>query len=201
MTRRPRRVVPAVLLALVLLAAAVAVIVSLVQRLTDTREFISYDRVAAELYAIEWGETPVLVTGIVAVAFGALLLLAAILPGRALLVPLVDEEGLRAGVSRRGLRAAVRESAETVDGVTAGGVRLGRRSVKVKVQTDRVESAGTADAVCDRVSNRLREIGTRSVRRVRTSLRTPEAANSPVGGTAATPGRGQRPRPNIGGGA
>ncbi|UGT63959.1 DUF6286 domain-containing protein [Nocardia asteroides] len=201
MTRRPRRVVPAVLLALVLLAAAIAVIVSLVQRLTDTREFVSYDRVAAELYAVEWGETPVLVTGIGALTLGALLLVAAVWPGRALLVPLVDEEGLRAGVSRRGLRAAIRESAETVDGVTARGVRLGRRSVRIEARTDRVESAGTADAVCDRVSNRLREIGTRSVRRVRTSLRTPEVANSPARGTAAPLGPGQAHRTNIEGGA
>ncbi|MEV0359435.1 DUF6286 domain-containing protein [Nocardia sp. NPDC050697] len=174
MTRRPRRVVPAVLLALVLLAAAVVVIVSLVQRLTGARELVSYDRVAAELHAITWGETPVLVAGVIAAALGALLLIAALWPGRTLLVPLVDEEGLRAGVSRRGLRAAVRESAETVDGVTARGVRVRRRSVRVKAATDRVESAGTAEAVADRVSNRLREIGTRSVRRVRTSLQTPE---------------------------
>lgn len=171
--------IPAVLLALALLAAAVAVIVSLVQRLTDTREYVSYDRVAAELYATAWGETPVLVAGIVALALGALLLLAALWPGRALLVPLVDEEGLRAGVSRRGLRAAVRESAETVDGVTARGVRLRRRSVKVTASTDRVDSAGTAEAVADRVSNRLREIGTRSLRRVRTSLRTPDPVAHP----------------------
>ncbi|MFC8044568.1 DUF6286 domain-containing protein [Nocardia sp. NPDC057353] len=181
MTRRPRRVVPAVLLALVLLAAAVAVIVSLVQRLTDTREYLSYDRVATELHAIEWGEGPVLVAGVVALVLGGVLLLAAVWPGRALLVPLVDEEGLRAGVSRRGLRAAVRESAETVDGVTARGVRLRRRSVKVKASTDRVESAGTAEAVCDRVTNRLQEIGTRSVRRVRTSLRTPEVPRANIG--------------------
>ncbi len=166
--------VPAVLVALALLAAAVVLIVSLVQRLTDTRELVSYDRVAVELHAIAWGEKPVLVAGVLAAALGALLLVAALWPGRALLVPLAGEEGLRAGVSRRGLRAAVRESAETVDGVTARGVRLRRRSVQVEASTDRVESAGTAEAVADRVSKRLHEIGTSSVRRVRTSLRTPD---------------------------
>lgn len=173
MTRRPRRVTPAVLVALVLLGISVAVVVSLVQRLAGAREFVSYDRVARELHAIEWGEGPVLIGGAIALALGLVLLLAALWPGRPVVIPLTADDGIRAGVSRGGLRAAVRGSAETVDGVTARKVRLHRRSVRVRAATDRIESAGIADAVCERVTQRLQEIGTRSVRRVRTSLRGP----------------------------
>ncbi|MGY2062279.1 DUF6286 domain-containing protein, partial [Nocardia gipuzkoensis] len=88
MRRSPRRVIPAVLVALVLLAACVTVVVSLIQRLTGATEFISYDGVMNRLHEISWADSRGLAAGVAGAAVGLVLLGLAVLPGRSILVPL-----------------------------------------------------------------------------------------------------------------
>ncbi|MBF6210210.1 hypothetical protein IU433_00210 [Nocardia puris] len=170
MIRRPRRAVPAALLALLLLAGCVAVGVWAGQRLAGTREYVSYDRIATELHGITWNEVPVLIAGIAAVVVGLLLLAVAVLPGRALLLPLAEEQGLRGGVTRSGLRTALQETATGMDGVRKARIKVKRKGVKVSAHTDRAQSEGMADAVCDLLTRRVQEIGPQPVRRVRASV-------------------------------
>ncbi|MBL1076418.1 hypothetical protein JK358_18635 [Nocardia sp. 2] len=104
MIRRPRRVGTATALAAALLALSVATIVSLVQRLSGARQFVSYDTVATRLHDIHWGDTVVLTAGIIVAALGLLLLALALTPGRAVVVPLEPMDGSDAGIDRRSLR-------------------------------------------------------------------------------------------------
>lgn len=174
MSRRPRRVVPAVLVALTLVGACVAVGVALVQRLIGVREYVSYDRVARELHALTWDEPQVLVAGIAAAVIGALLLMAALLPGRARVLPLTGSrpDGIDAGIRRRDLRALLRHSAAEVEGVVSARVRIRRDRALAIVRTDRRSHEDMAAAVCSALSERVQEVGA-SVRRVRARVHGP----------------------------
>ncbi|MBF6086874.1 DUF2964 family protein [Nocardia cyriacigeorgica] len=175
MIRRPRRTWPAIVIAVVVLAACVAVTVSLVQRLTGTKEYVSYDSVAGELHGITWNELPVLIGGIVALLIGVVLLVIALLPGRAKVLPLTgSDDGIQAGVSRSGLRTLLRSSAGRVDGVTSARVKVRRDTVTVIARTDRHDNAGLADAICATVTDRVHQLG-RPVKRVKAKLHAPEA--------------------------
>ncbi|MEU7477811.1 DUF6286 domain-containing protein [Lentzea sp. NPDC042327] len=153
MTRRSRRSLPAVLVALVLLAACVLVAVCAVQLALGEPPLVSYPAVAEYLNGTRWDAREVLVAAAVAAVAGLLLVLAAVVPGRSRTAPL-DE---RTSVSRRGLRNAVRAAAR-VDGVESAAVTVGRSRVKASVHTRRTNTEGLADVVRESVRRRLAEI-------------------------------------------
>ena len=171
MRRRPRRALPAVALALALLVLCVAVAWSLVQRLTGAREYLSYGSVAARLHATAWDDRQVLIAGAAAVLAGLVLLALAVLPGRAVVVPLTGAEDFAVGVARRGLRGALRDAAQSVEGVRSARVRLHRNRVRVTVRTGYAHTASLAEAVCAAVDERIGCIGTYPAPRVSTRLR------------------------------
>ncbi|MCM6776344.1 DUF6286 domain-containing protein [Nocardia sp. CDC159] len=169
MIRRPRRIVPAVIVALALLAGSVAVAVSLIQRLSGAKEFVSYDAVASRLHDTTWASGWVLGVGIGAVVVGLILLGVALWPGRAVVVPLESEDGVTAGIARRSLRAAIGDAAAAVDGVHSPRVRLGRRKVRVRGRA--AGDAGLPETVRAAVEQRLLRIAPRAFPRIETALR------------------------------
>ena len=171
MKRRPRRALPAVVLALSLLALSVAVVWSLVQRLTGTGDHLSYDSVVTRLHVTPWDDRQVLIAGAAAVLAGLVLLTLAVLPGRAVVVPLSGADDFAAGVARRGLRAALRDAAQSVEGVRSARVRLHRNRVRVTVRTGYAHTASLAEAVCAAVDERIGRIGAHPAPRVSTRLR------------------------------
>ncbi|SDH50294.1 hypothetical protein SAMN05216553_12519 [Lentzea fradiae] len=150
MIRRPRRVLPALLTALVLLAVSVVVAVSAIQLALGETPWLSYDAVAGRLHGLTWSAREVAVAGGVAVAIGVLLFLAAVVPGRARTAALDD----RTAVSVRGLRNAVRLAAQ-VDGVESAVVKANRRRVKTVVRTRRAVVGGLGDTVRAAVEDRV----------------------------------------------
>ncbi|WP_280399968.1 DUF6286 domain-containing protein [Nocardia carnea] len=174
MIRRSRRTVPAVLVALAVAAGCVAVIVSLAQRSAGVREYLSYDTVARELHATTWGDRQVLVAAVALLVAGALLLLAAVLPGRARMLPVESGNGMDAGVPAGDLRALLRTAAKTVDGVNSAHIALRRGTVRAVVDTDFHRGhAEIADEVCTVLNNRIQELG-RPARRVQVRVKGPE---------------------------
>ncbi|GAA5060137.1 DUF6286 domain-containing protein [Nocardia callitridis] len=174
MIRRPRRVVLATLVAVVLLALSVAVAVSLIQRLVGAGQFLSYDTVAGWLHGATWNQTVVLVVGAIAAAVGLVLLLVALWPGKPVVLALAPEGEVSAGVSRQGLRTALRSTAHQVDGIESARIRLRRKSIKVFARSDRTDYDGLADVVCDTLTQRVQQIGPPSIRRVRAKLSGPK---------------------------
>lgn len=171
MRRRPRRAAPSTALALVLLALCIAVIWSVVQRLTGATEFIPYDSVVARLHATAWGDRRVLIAGVAAVLAGLVLLALAMLPGRAVVVPLSGSENFAAGVHRRGLRGSLRDAAQSVEGVRSARVRLRRNRVRVTVRTGYAHTASLSEAVCAAVDERIGRIGPHPAPQVSARLR------------------------------
>lgn len=172
MTRRSRRALPATLFALVLLAASALVAVCAIQLALGETPLVSYDLVAGRLSRTPWVAAEVLVAGAVVAGAGLVLLLAAVVPGRARTAPL-DEH---TAVSRRGLRNAMRTAAE-VDGVESATVRVARSRVKASVRTHRANTDGLADAVRQSVERRLAEIALLRTPRVVVRVKTTRSAS------------------------
>lgn len=183
MIRRSRRTLPAVLVALVLIAGCGAVIVSLAQRWASASEYLSYDTVARDLHATGWGEWPVAVAAAVLLVAGAALLVTAILPGRPRVLPLRADDGMDAGVPAGELRALLRGDAKTVDGVNSARITLRRGAARAVVDTDLHRGhTEIADEVCAVLSNRVQELG-RPVGRVQVRVKGPGKVS---GGRRAT---------------
>ncbi|MFC4127758.1 DUF6286 domain-containing protein [Nocardia rhizosphaerae] len=171
MIRRPRRVVPAVVVASVLATVAVLVVVSLVQRLAGRAELVSYDSLAARLHATTWDSGWVLAVGIAAVVLGVILLSIAVAPGRGVVVPLEAGDGIDAGITRRSLRAAIADAAQSVDGLERARIRLRRKKIQVSGHTGNPVPQ-TAAEIGTAVGARLDRIRPGHTPRLRTSLRT-----------------------------
>ncbi|MFC4377264.1 DUF6286 domain-containing protein [Nocardia halotolerans] len=170
MTRRPRRVVPAVVVALVLCVLAVLVVVSLIQRLTGAREWVSYDSIATRLHDTTWGSVWVLGVGVVIIVLGLVLLAAAALPGKPVVLALESGDGIEAGITRRSLRHALADAAGRVEGLDKTRVRLRSKKIHVAGHT-RHGIERTAQEVGEAVADRLDRIKPATVPRLRTSLR------------------------------
>lgn len=172
MNRRPRRVAPAVVVAVVLLAAAVAVAVSLIQNLSHSSEFVRYDSVATRLHDTTWHSHAVLGAGIGAVVIGVVLLAAALLPGRRVVVALEPEDGMAAGIARRSLDGALADAAASVAGLESARVRRTRKHIRVYGRAAHPDHADLEQTVDAAVSDRLARIAPRSAPPVSTHLRT-----------------------------
>lgn len=171
MRRRPSRAIPAAVLALILSAVCVIVVLSLVQSLTGARELVAWAGIENRLRETVWTDGWVAGFGIAAVLVGIVLLGLAVLPGRPVVLPLVADDGIAAGVTRRGLRTALRAAAQSVEGVHSARVALRRRKVRVVVRTSRAHPAELADAVRAAVDERIGRIGPRSSPRISLRLR------------------------------
>jgi hypothetical protein len=157
--RRPRRSIPACLTALAVLTACVLVATCAIQMLAGQPPLISYAALAQALHQAHWIDRTLALAGSVAALLGLILLLAAILPGQATILPLRDSQaGMDSGASRRSLRRTLRAAADSVDGVSATTLKLRRRKVTATVRTHRATTEGLADAVRTALERRLDQI-------------------------------------------
>jgi hypothetical protein len=173
--RRPRRSAPATLTALVILAVCVLVAAVSVQLLLGDRPWISYAAVAGRLHGLHWTDLAPAIAGGVAALLGVALLLVAVLPGRATVLPLRGD--LDSGASRRSYRSTLRVAASTVDGVSGAKLKLGRRRVKAVVTTARTNTDGLADAVRAAVEQRVGQIDPAAAPAVKVRLKTSGSAS------------------------
>ncbi|MBN6038498.1 DUF6286 domain-containing protein [Amycolatopsis sp. 195334CR] len=153
MNRRPRRSLPATVTALILLAACVLVVITVVQRLTGDQPWLDYRAIATAVHATRWTDlTTALVAG-TAATLGLVLLLAAILPGKRTVLALAGTPD--SGAARAGYRSTLRAAAANVDGISRASVTVGSRRVKVRAKTARTQLDGLAEAVAATVEQRL----------------------------------------------
>lgn len=174
MNRRPRRITPAVIVALVVLVVCVLVALSLIQNLAHTAEFVSYDSVATRLHDTTWHSYWVLGVGIGAAVIGVVLFVAAILPGRRVvepLEPLQPHEALAAGIARRSLDGALHDAAASVAGLEAARVRRSRGGIRVQGRAAHPDHEGLEQTVDAAVGARLTRIAPQSAPPVTTRLR------------------------------
>ena len=111
-----------------------------------------------------------------AVAFiGFLLIVIALIPGRARAIPLASgDDSLVIGVPRRSLRRSLGWLAEDIEGIDRAKVRTGRTSVTVRATTRLRDPAGLAERVQAVVEDRLARLDPLWPVRVRVRLRHKE---------------------------
>ncbi|MGW5701611.1 DUF6286 domain-containing protein [Amycolatopsis japonica] len=175
MKRRPRRSVPAVLVALVVLAGCVLAAAVAVQTIIGEKPWISYDAIASALHDLRWSDPLPAIAGGVVALLGLLLLVSAVVPGKPTVLPL--EGGTDSGASRRSYRSTLRTAASTVDGVSAAKLKVKRRAIVSVVTTGRTNTAGLADAVRSAIEHRLAQIGPAAVPAVRVRVKATRSAS------------------------
>lgn len=165
MTRRPRRLYPAALTALVVLAVCVLTAVSLIQQLAGHPPLVSFADLGRHLRAIRLNGSAATYAGIAAAVLGLVLLGCALVPGQPRTLPLAAAAGgdagaaPLAGVSRPGLRTALAAALLDVDGVDSARVSVRQRRVKARVRTGLTATAEVRDAVRDAAQRRLDQAG------------------------------------------
>ncbi|GHF33854.1 hypothetical protein FHX82_005335 [Amycolatopsis bartoniae] len=158
MIRRSRRSLPATVVALVGLALCALVATSAVQLLLHKSPVLDYARAAGFAHRTQWSDLPVVIGGGVLAALGLLLLAGALLPGRALVLPLGDER-VPAGAGARSMAAVLRSAAESVEGVDSAKLKLRRKKVTARVAATRLASEDLAERVRAALEDQLDRIG------------------------------------------
>ncbi|QWF80749.1 DUF6286 domain-containing protein [Amycolatopsis sp. CA-230715] len=172
MIRRPRRSLPAALVALVVLAACAFVAVSCVQYLIGERPWLTFDTAADAVRGIRWDGVPVLVAGGVVAVVGLVLLLAAVLPGKPIVLPLApSDRDETSGATRRSVHGELRQTVASVDGVSSAKVKLRTKKLTARVRTSRTVTEGLADAVSSALETRLDQIAPAKRPRVRVRVK------------------------------
>lgn len=164
MIRRPRRSVPATLVALVLLAVAVLGTIAAIQLLLGQPPIISVRTLTAPVVGRPWNDPVTITIGAVVAVIGLALLVTALLPGRPTVLPLADDPdgtGSRlteAGVSRPSLHKDLTSTVATADGVSSSRVKVRRRRVTAAVRTPAAATDGIPEQVRSLLGDRLGEI-------------------------------------------
>lgn len=161
MKRRPRRSIPAVLTAVVLLAVCVFAAVVAIQLILGQTPWISYQNISEWLHGTRWNNVVPAVAGGVAALAGLILLAAAILPGKLVVLPL--DGGTGSGASRRSYRSTLRAAASAVDGVTGTKLKVKRRKVTARIRTARTSTDGLSDAIHAAIERRLAQVAPATV--------------------------------------
>ena len=179
MIRRPRRGIPATLAALVALVACGLVAAVAIQLIAGQPPLFSYQSIAADLHRAQWRDLAVAIAGGAVALVGLVLLLTAVIPGRAMVVPLgSDDTDLVAGVSRRSLLLTLRSAASAVDGVAKVRLALRGKRVAVVAHADRTDDTGIADALRAAVHGRLDQLSPATAPTIKVRVRPARKAAS-----------------------
>lgn len=173
MIRRSRRALPASLVALVVLTSCVLLGVSCAQVVSGQRPWLPFAAMAALAATLTVSSPSVLAGACVLGVLGLLLLIAALTPGSATVLPLQPgPTQLVSGVTRGSLTTALAVAAGDVDGVDKARVRAGARRVHATVRTPLREPGPLREQVHAAISTRLTDIAPTRSPRIRVRVRT-----------------------------
>lgn len=139
MSQHPRRRVPAIIVAVAILALCGVAAAALLEQIIGRRSFIGWAGLASYGNHERFTGPVVLAVAATGAVLGVVLLVCALWPGRAAVVPVASEEPITAGVARARLRRELRAIASDVDGVSHAVVRLRRRTVTTRARTERTD--------------------------------------------------------------
>ena len=189
MTRRPRRVIPACLLALAVLALCTVTAISVLQERSHGTPLLPLHTLARQVRGLYLDDIGVVGAGIVAALLGLVLLGCALLPGRAETLALAagDRPDTAsgtpgtppvAGITRSGLRTALAATLADVDGVDAVQIQIRARRVTARVRTELTTTDTVRETVRQVAADRLSRTDLARIPdlRVRVALRQKGAA-------------------------
>ncbi len=170
MIRRPRRTLPALLVALGLLAAAVLTAISCIQLLLGQPPLLPFAELARTASGLSWHQPVVLAGAAVITLLGLMLLAAALVPGTPTVLPLAPvADQPEAGVTRPSLSRSLANAAAAVDGIDHAQVRVRDWRVTATVRTP-LGSPGLDEQVRSALAERLDDIAPARHPRIRVRL-------------------------------
>ncbi|TWF78936.1 hypothetical protein FHX44_114860 [Pseudonocardia hierapolitana] len=177
MIRRPRRTVPATIVGLVLLVAAVVVAISCIQLIAGIPPLVAFRTLAELGRDTTWNDPRVLAAGGILSLVGLVLLACGLLPGRPQVLALAPGDDLTAaGISRRSLARDLTSHARRADGITDARVRVGARTVTVNARTPLRDRSGLPELVRELVTERLDDIDLARPARLRVTVTSDRSA-------------------------
>jgi hypothetical protein len=171
---RPRRRIPGVLVAAMIVAAGiVGCIWAATAALGNPLWNIAHSDFAGPLQStVHWDDTGTLLVSSAVAFAGFLLIVIAVIPGRARAIPLASgDDSLVIGVPRRSLRRSLGWLAADVAGIDEAKVRTGRHSVRVRATTRLRDPAGLRESVQAVVEDRVARLDPLWPVRVKVRLR------------------------------
>ncbi|MFI0351908.1 DUF6286 domain-containing protein [Actinomadura sp. 9N407] len=172
-----RRILPALLAALLVTAAGLLTAIEAISALTgDPARLVPYDRVTSWAWGTSWKEAAGLLAAAVTTLVGLFFLVAGLRRGRGRLIPLHgDDPDVMVAITRRGLRGIAGSAARDVAGVTdVGRVKVRRRKVKLTAGTAMRDPGDLRSRVETAVRERLDEAGPLPRRGVAVRIRKPK---------------------------
>lgn len=171
MIRRSRRSVPATIVGLMLLVAAVAVAVSCIQLIAGGPPLVPFSTLGELGHETTWNDPLVLGAGGLLSLVGLVLLVCGLLPGNPQVLALAPgDDHTAAGISRRSLTGDLTSHARRVDGITDARVRVGARTVTVNTRTPLRDRSGLAERIRELVTARLDDINLARPARLRVTV-------------------------------
>jgi len=170
---RPRRVVPSVITALLMLVIGGLVAAEVISALLGSPlRLVPYDRMLSWASSTPWTDPSVRMGALVPILLGLLLVLLALIPGRPRLIPVrTGDKDLIIGMRPRGFAHALTHAAEQVQGVDRARVRVLGRTAHVKAVSFLRDTTGLEDAVRQAVTGRIATLNPVRDHSVRVKLR------------------------------
>ncbi|MGS2640811.1 DUF6286 domain-containing protein [Streptosporangium sp. G12] len=154
---RPRRVVPAVITAILMTLLGLLVALEVISALLGRPlRLVPYDRILSWATSTPWNDPRVMTGAGLVGLLGLLLVLLALIPGRPTLIPVrTGDRDLAIGMQRRGFTRSLAHAAEQVQGIEHARVRLRGKAVHVAADSGMRDTRGLADAVREAVNLRI----------------------------------------------
>jgi uncharacterized protein DUF6286 len=177
MIRRPRRTVPATIVGLTFLVAAVVVAISCIQLIAGSPPLVAFSTLAELGRDMTWKDPRILAAGGILSSIGLVLLACGLLPGRPQVLALAPgDDHTTAGISRRSLAGDLTTHARRADGITGARVRVGARTVTVNARTPLRDRSGLTERVRELVTERLDDINLARPARLRVTVTSDRSA-------------------------
>jgi hypothetical protein len=170
---RPRRTVPAVIVAALIALAAILVAIEVISRAVgEPLDLLPVDDLARLGRETQWDDPLTYIVAGLACLLGLLLLFLALWPGRVRAKALTPERpGVVVAVPTHDLERLAAQAAESVDGVDAATARQRRRRISVRANSLLHDPGDLDDRVRQAVSGRLDELSLLEEPRVRVNVR------------------------------
>lgn len=155
---RPRRMVPATIVAAVIFVVAALAAAGIVAGLVGRQiALLHVEAITSWLARTPWSSPIVLAAGAVLGVLGLVLIVAALVPGRPRVVALsTGRPDVLMGITRKGLRCVAATAAADVDGVERARAKARGRRIRVKITTP-LRARADASAVGEHVRTAVSE--------------------------------------------
>ncbi len=176
-TFRPRRTIPGVLVAAVVAAAGIiGCIWAASAALGHPVWTVSHGDFGGPLQStVHWASTGTRIVASAVAFAGFVLILIAVVPGRARAIPLASgDDSVVIGVPRRSLRRSLGWLVQDIPGIAKAKVRTRRRAIKVRATTRLRDTADLQVLVRTTVQDRLRALDPLWPQQVKVKLRVKE---------------------------